>query len=213
MHYPGQLGLAIFALICSCHFLWLYASFSQAILFQIFIFALFPQFTWWNLPFPSYFIFHNLIYLGDDVSTDGMTLPPHTALNYHIFDLHSNTHPDLKNNSWHPIDQSLPTQPNHTMLHPMQLRLIHNITFTHFTTVQQKDTTSKHHFSSQVITVYTIRPFPSTAFFHFPYLPITSTNDSPHKTKLSINEPFLTSSLRTSVTVIWGKNRTVQKKG
>ena len=53
-----------------------------------------------------------------------------------------------------------------------------------------------------VLSTFTLRPFLSTAFFHLPYLSITSINDSPHKTRSSaynnsINEPSLTSSIRT----------------
>ena len=36
-------------------------------------------------------------YLGVDVSMDDMTILPQTAVNYHIFDLHKNTHPIPKN--------------------------------------------------------------------------------------------------------------------
>ena len=57
-----------------------------------------------------------------------------------------------------------------------------------------------------VLLTLTLRPFPSIAFFHLPYLAITSFNDSPHKTRSfaynnSINEPCLTS-LRTSITMM-----------
>ena len=57
-----------------------------------------------------------------------------------------------------------------------------------------------------VLPTFTLRPFPSTAFFHLPYLSITSFNDFPHKTKLSaynsILKPSLTSYARTSITII-----------
>ena len=50
---------------------------SQAILFPILLYALFPQFPWSTLlPLPSYFKFHNLTCLEVDVSTDDMTIPP-----------------------------------------------------------------------------------------------------------------------------------------
>ena len=60
------------------------------------------------------------------------------ALNYHILNLHINTHPILKKISQHPINQSHFTHhPDHIMLHPTQTRLIHNSEFPNFTTVQQ----------------------------------------------------------------------------
>ena len=65
---------------------------SQAFSLQILLYALFAQFPWSTLlPFPSYFKLHNLMYLGFDISMDGMTIPQRSALNYHIFDLHNNT--------------------------------------------------------------------------------------------------------------------------
>ena len=92
---------------------------SQAISIKILFHALFPQFPWSTLlPFPSYFKLHNLMYLGVDVVTDDTTIPPQTALNYHIFDLHNNTHSVPKNISRRPIDQSHPTyHPVLTTLH------------------------------------------------------------------------------------------------
>ena len=112
---------------------------SQAISFQILLYALFPQFPWSTLlPFPSYFNFHEFTYLGINVSTHDMTIPQQTALNYHILDLHNNTNPITKNISQHPINQSDPTHhPDHTTLHPTQPRLICNSKFPRFTTVQQ----------------------------------------------------------------------------
>ena len=112
---------------------------SQAISFQILLYALFPRFPWSTLlPFPSYFKLHNLTYLGVDVSTDDMTVPPQTTLNYHIFDLHNNTHHISKNTSRQPIDQSHPTHhPDHTTIHPTQPRLIRISKFPRFTIVQQ----------------------------------------------------------------------------
>ena len=99
---------------------------SQAISFQI-LYALFPRFPWsTRLPFPNYFSFHNLTYLGIDVSTHGMALPPQTALNDLILDLHNSTHPITKNNSRHAINHSHPTHPDHVTLHPTQPRLIRN---------------------------------------------------------------------------------------
>ena len=58
-----------------------------------------------------------------------------------------------------------------------------------------------------VLSTFTRRPLSSTAFFHLPYLAITSFNDSPHGTRSSayknfINEPSLTSSVRTFITMI-----------
>ena len=111
---------------------------SQVISFQI-LYALFPRFCWSTLlPFPSDFIFHNLMYLGINVSTHDMTIPPQTALNYHILDLHNNPHPITKNISQHPIDQSHTTHhTDNTMLHLAQPRFIGNSKFSRFTTVQQ----------------------------------------------------------------------------
>ena len=66
---------------------------SQAILFQILLYKLFPRFSWSTLlPFSCYFKLHNLTYLGIDVSTHDVTIIPETALNYHFVDLHI-THP------------------------------------------------------------------------------------------------------------------------
>ena len=65
--------------------------FSQAI--SILLYQSSHGFPWLILfPFPSYFNFHNLTCLGIDVSTHDMTIPPQTALNYHILNLHNNTH-------------------------------------------------------------------------------------------------------------------------
>ena len=110
---------------------------SQVILFQILLYALFPRFPWSTLlPFPSCFNFHNLTYLGTDVSTHDMTIPPQMALNY-ILDLRNNTHPITKNISQYPINQSHPTHhPDHTTLLPMQPHL-RNSKFPQFTKVQQ----------------------------------------------------------------------------
>ena len=100
---------------------------SQAISFQI-LYTLFPRFPLSVLlPFPSYFSFHNLTYLGTDVSTHDMTIPPQTALDY-ILNLHNNTHP---------ITKSHPTHPDLTTHHPTQPCLIRNSKFPRFTTVQQ----------------------------------------------------------------------------
>ena len=73
------------------------------------------------LPFLSYSKFHNLTYLGIDVSTHDMTKPPQTALNYHILNLHNNTHPITKNISRHTINQfHLTHHPDHATLQPTQ---------------------------------------------------------------------------------------------
>ena len=87
--------------------------------FQIFVHALSPRFPWPTIfPFPSYFNFHNLAYLGTNVSTQ-------TALNDHILSLHSNTRHITKNISQHPINQFHSTyHPDHTTLHPTQRRMI-----------------------------------------------------------------------------------------
>ena len=104
---------------------------SRAILFQTLLYALFPRFPWSTLlSFPSYLNFHNLTYLGIDVTTHDMTIPPQTALNYQILNLHNNTHPITKNISRHCFNQSHPTHhPDHTTPHPTQPRLICNSKF------------------------------------------------------------------------------------
>ena len=77
---------------------------SQAISFQILLYRLF---LWFPLPillpFPSYFKLHNLMYWGSDILVNDKTIPPQTALHYHIFDLCSKTHHILKNISQHPL--------------------------------------------------------------------------------------------------------------
>ena len=95
--------------------------FSQAISFQILLYTLFPRFPWLTLlPFPSYFKFHNLTYLGIDVYTHDMTIPPQMVLNDQIPNLQNITN----NISRHPINQSHPTHHHdHTTLHPTQPRL------------------------------------------------------------------------------------------
>ena len=138
-HYPSWSGLAIFALIFSRHFFWSYTSSSQTIFFQILLYTLFQQFPWSALfPFPSYFNFHNLMYLGIDVSKHDMTALPQTALNYHILDLHNKTNYIMKNISEHLINQShLTDHPDYMMLHHMQPCPICYSKFPCFTTVQQ----------------------------------------------------------------------------
>ena len=112
---------------------------SWAMSIQILLYALLPWFPWsMLLPFPSYFNFHNLMYLGIDVSTYDMTIPSETPLNYCILYLQSKTHSIRKNLSQHPINQSHPTHhPDHTTFHPMQPRFIRDSKFPDFTTVQQ----------------------------------------------------------------------------
>ena len=111
-------GVATFVLIRSRHFFRSYAS-SLLKPYRI-LYGLFPQFPWSILlHFPNYMKFHNLTYLGVDVSMDDMTIPPQTVLNY-IFDLHNNAQPIPKNISQHPINQSNPARhPDHSTLHPM----------------------------------------------------------------------------------------------
>ena len=105
----------------------------QAISYQIPLYALFPRFPWLNLlPFPSYFNYHNLKYLGIDVSTYDITIPPPTALNYHILNLYNSTHPITKNISRHPINQSHPAHSDHTTLHPTQPHFIRKSKFRRF---------------------------------------------------------------------------------
>ena len=91
---------------------------SEARSFQILLYAVFPRCPWSTfLPFPSFSNFHNLTYLGIDVSMHDTTIPPLTALNYHILNLHNNTHTITKIISRHPINQSHPTH------HPIQTTL------------------------------------------------------------------------------------------
>ena len=113
--------------------------FSLAILFQILLYALCRRSPWSTLlPLPRYLKLHNLTYLGAHVSTDDMTATSQMALNYHIFDLHNNTHLIPKKFSRYTIDQSHPTyHPDQTTLRPIQPRLIRNSKFPRFTTVQQ----------------------------------------------------------------------------
>ena len=71
------------------------------------------------------FLSNSITYLGIDVSMHDMTISLQTALNYHIFNLHNNTHPITKNISRYPINQSYPTHHlDHTTLHPTQAHLI-----------------------------------------------------------------------------------------
>ena len=108
---------------------------SQAIYFQTLLYAFFQRLPWSTLlPFPSYFKLHNLTYLGIDVSTHDMTIPPQT-LDNHILNLHKNTQHIPKNIKGHPINQSHPTHnPDHKTLHPTQPRLIRNSKFHNSTT-------------------------------------------------------------------------------
>ena len=93
---------------------------SEAISFQILLYALLQR-----------------LELGIDASTH-MNMPPQTTLNYHILNLHNNTHPITKNISRHPINQSHPTHhPDHTTLHPTKPCLIRNSKFARFTRVKQ----------------------------------------------------------------------------
>ena len=112
---------------------------SRAISFQILLYVLFPRFPWLTLlPSSSYFNFHNLTYLGIDVSTDDMIITPQTTLNYYNLNLHNTAHPIPKNISRHPINQSLPTHnPDHMTLHHTQPFFIRNSKSSHFRTVQQ----------------------------------------------------------------------------
>ena len=129
-----------FALIRSRHFLRSYTSLSyQAIWFQNLLYAFSPRFPWSTLLlFPSYFNFHNLTYLGIDVFTHDMIIPPQTVFNYHILNLQNNTHLITKNISLCTINQSHPTHhPDYTILRPAQPCLIRNSKFPCFTTVQQ----------------------------------------------------------------------------
>ena len=111
---------------------------SQAKSFQIFLYAVFPQFTWSTLlPFSSNFKFHNPTYLGVDVSTDNIQ---HYCTRLCI-SVSSNftTTPTL---SWITSVDTLSTSriPHIipiTVLHPTQPYLICNKRFPRFTTVQQ----------------------------------------------------------------------------
>ena len=110
---------------------------SQAISFQFFLYALFPQFPWLTLlSFPWYFKLHDLTYLGADISTNAMTIPLQKSMNYEIFDRHDNTQPIPKNISRHPINQPHSTHhPDHTTLHLTQPHFIRNSKFLRFVTV------------------------------------------------------------------------------
>ena len=58
---------------------------SEAILLQILLYTLFTRFPWVTLHlFSSNFSLHNLMYLGIDVSTHDITIPPQMAFSYHI---------------------------------------------------------------------------------------------------------------------------------
>ena len=57
---------------------------SQAISFQIFFNHSSTISFSTLIPFPSYFNFHNLMYLGTNIFTHDMIIPSQTALNYHI---------------------------------------------------------------------------------------------------------------------------------
>ena len=114
---------------------------SQAISFQIFLYALFPQFPWSTLlsllSFPWYFMLHDVMYLGADISTNDTTIPLQMSLNYGIFNRHNNTHSIPKNISRHPINQPHSTHhPDHMTHHPTQPHFICNNKFPCFTTVQ-----------------------------------------------------------------------------
>ena len=124
-------GLAIFVLIRYRHFFRSYVS-SLLNPYRLKSFFTYSYHDFFGRP-----NFHNLMYLGIDISTHDMTIPPQAALNY-ILNFRNNTHPITKNISRHPINQSHPTRhPDHTTLHPTQPRLIRNSKFSRFTTVQQ----------------------------------------------------------------------------
>ena len=80
-------------------FLWIIRILSsKAISFQILLYAPCLLLSWSAfLPFLCYFNFHDLTYLGIDVSMHDMTIPLQTALNDHILNLHNNTHLVMKN--------------------------------------------------------------------------------------------------------------------
>ena len=87
---------------------------SQAISLQTFFTHFSHDLLYLNL--------HKLTYLGINVSTHDMTIPPQTALSDHILNLHNNTHPITKDISRHPINQSHPTHhPDHTRSAPCNL--------------------------------------------------------------------------------------------
>ena len=113
-HYMKRVGNICFNLLSPfLSIVWILSS--QAILFQILLHVHFPRLPWSTLlPFPIYFKFHQPTYLRVDVSMDDLTIPPQTALNYHIFDLYSKSHPIPKNISRRPINQSYPTHPTNT---------------------------------------------------------------------------------------------------
>ena len=116
---------------------------SQAISFQIFLYALFhtislvdPSSFSQLFQLPQPYVFGNwcLHAWRDHTTGDGF------ELSY----LQSQQHPPYyEEHCWHPINQSHPTyHPDHTTLYPTQSRVIRNNKFPCFTTVQQN--WSKH---------------------------------------------------------------------
>ena len=94
---------------------------SQAISCQIFLYALFPRFSWSTvLIFHSYFKLHNLTYVGVDISS--------------VF----TTTPTLSRRTAHTLSTSItPTYPDYAMLHPTQPHLMCNSKFPRFTKLEQ----------------------------------------------------------------------------
>ena len=96
-------GSAIFALIRSHYFFWLYApsplkSYCSKSLFRHSSHD-FPG--WFFFLFPVISTSTTLTYLRIDVSEHDMTIPPQTALNYYILNRHNIIHPVTKNNLSH----------------------------------------------------------------------------------------------------------------
>ena len=99
---------------------------SQAVSFQIFLYAFFPDFPWSTLlTFPCYFKIHNLTYLW--ISTHYMTIPLQTALSY---PRSSQQHPpcpeEHQSRPYQPVSPNTSSlsykavPPHATSLHPQQ---------------------------------------------------------------------------------------------
>ena len=108
----SSVGLAIVALICSCHFSLLDGSYPPKPYYSRSFFmhssCNFPWLTF--LPFPCYFKLHNLKYVANDVLIDYMTIHCRQfCIISLIFATTHNTNPISKNIIQHPINQSHPT--------------------------------------------------------------------------------------------------------
>ena len=91
----------------------------QAILFQILLYTLFPWFSWLTLlPFPGFFMLHNLTYLGVDVLIYGILTVDLCRWPWIIISSIFTITPTFSKKQ-HPIEQSHPTHhPDHRCLTP-----------------------------------------------------------------------------------------------